>query len=747
MAEPTAPIDWPGLDDAAERAGGRGARAAAAALGWFAAERDRWVLWLPVFIAFGVLVYFELPVEPPSWPALALAAGLALAALALLRRSGLLALLLVAWAAVALGFGVASLRTQAVDAPILEAPIGPAWITGAVMEAGSGERERRVILERVEIDGLEPRLTPERVRLSLRGKAATSDGGALEPGARIRVRAHLRPPPGPTAPEAWDFGRQAYFERIGAIGYAVAAPELIEPAKGGGFWTRVERVRGLVSRRLMGGLPGEAGPFGAALLIGDRSAIPEDLMAAMRDSGLAHLIAISGLNLGLVAGFVFVSLRAAFALVPSLALRYPVKKWAAAAALVASFGYFLLSGGSVPTERAFLMTALVLLAVMLDRTSLSMRLLMWAALVVVLSAPEAVLGPSFQMSFGATVALIAAYEAVRGPLAALAGRAPFWQRPALYIAAVGFTSLVAGIATGPFALYHFNRFADYGLVANLIAVPLTGLWVMPWGLVALLLMPFGAEWLALAPMSLGLDGIAATARMVAAWPGAVSLVPAMPGLALFLIVLGGLWLCLWRRRARLLGLLPMAGALVAIALERPPDLLVDGEARLFAVRATTDDSLWLSSRREARFLAESWLRQAGRSEAGPWPIGGPGEAGEDTQEAPAPSEAAARDPHCDAEACVFVVAGRALSIVKGRGGLAEECRRADLLIALFPLRASCQGPDLTIDRFDLWREGAHAIWIEPNDQRVKTVRQTRGERPWAPARRSARQRALDREAQ
>lgn len=188
--------------------------------------------------------------------------------------------------------------------------------------------------------------------------------------------------------------------------------------------------------------------------------------------------------------------------------------------------------------------------------------------------------------------------------------------------------MVAGLATGPFALYHFNRFADYGLVANLIAVPLTGLWVMPWGLVALLLMPFGAEGLALAPMSLGLDGIAATARLVASWPGAVSLVPAMPGLALLLIVFGGLWLCLWRRRARLLGLLPMGAALIAIALERSPDLLVDGEARLFATRSEAG-GLWLSSRREARFVRESWLRRAGHSEAGPWPIGEPAGAGDD----------------------------------------------------------------------------------------------------------------------
>ncbi|MSO68896.1 MAG: ComEC family competence protein [Alphaproteobacteria bacterium] len=705
-AEPTVPTDWPGIDHDAPRSDAWSGRIGDVVLAWLMAERDRWVLWLPVLLALGVVLYFHLPIEPPIWPALAAAFGLGVVALLLFRRYGVVALALIACGTIALGFGVAGLRTQAVSAPILDAPLGPVMVSGEVVEAGTGERERRVVLEDLLIDGLAPAATPERVRLTLRGKAA--EGDMVVPGARLSVRAHLQPPPEPTAPDAWDFARQAYFERIGGIGYAIAVPVLIAPPEGGGFWARVERVRHAVSRRFNAGLEGEVGPFGAALLIGDRSAMSEDLMGAMRDSGLAHLITISGLNLGLVAGFVFVVLRAGLALVPALALRYPIKKWAAFGALVATFGYFLLSGGGVPTERAFLMTALVLVAVMLDRTSLSMRLLMWAAFVVIFCFPEAVLGPSFQMSFGATIALIAAYEAVRGPLAKLAARTPFWQRPAFYLAAVGFTSLVAGIATGPFALYHFNRFADYGLVANLIAVPLTGLWVMPWGLIALLLMPFGAEWPALAPMSLGLEGIAATARLVASWPGAVSLVPAMPGLALVLIVFGGLWLCLWRRRARLLGVLPMIAALVVIALARPPDLLIDGAAKLFAARAP-DGGLWLSSERQGRFLGEAWLRQAGQSEAGPWLI-------------------ARDDQPCDGEACAFSIAGRSVSVVSGRGALAEECRRADVLIALIPLHAACRGPAIKIDRFDLWREGTHALWLDDDEIRVRTVREARGER-------------------
>jgi competence protein ComEC len=245
-------------------------------------------------------------------------------------------------------------------------------------------------------------------------------------------------------------------------------------------------------------------------------------------------------------------------------------------------------------------------------------------------------------------------------------------------------------------------------------------------------------------MSLGLEGIASTARMVAGWDGAVTLVPAMPPSALALVVLGMLWLCLWRRPARLLGLVPIAAAVVVWATARPPDLLIEGEARLFAA-GTDNGELWLSSRRTARFVGDSWLRRAGRSAAGAWPLDGQTPDEVDAPDA-AGEEADTRDPHCDSEACVFTVEGRLVAVVLGRGALFEECGRADILVALMPLRLPCAEPALRIDRFDLWRHGTHALWIGSDGVTVETVRDERGERPWSPPRRSARQRAEDRAA-
>lgn len=725
------PIDWPAETMPREKG-----RAASALAAWLLAERDRWVLWAPVLVGLGVILYFELAVEPPWWPTAIALGACVLASILMHRRPVPLVLCLVAGLFV-LGFGAAQLRTALVDAPILEREVGPSWITGRIAEIGLDPKEARVVLEQVEIDGLEPGATPARVRLSLRGSQLEGAIRGAVPGERFRFRAVLRPPSSPTEPGAFDFGRQAYFDQIGGTGYVRGAIERLGDGVEGGLAASLARVRHAVSRRMIDGLPGEAGPFAAALVIGERSTMPGDLQVAMRNSGLAHLIAISGLNFALVAGFVFVAVRFGLALIPMLALRFPIKKWAAFTALLASLGYLLLTGASVPTERAFLMTALVLIAVLIDRTSLSMRLLMWAALAIVLHSPEAVLSASFQMSFGATLALIAAYEAIRAPLGGWAARSRWWQRPAVYFFAIAFTSLVAGIATGPFSLYHFNRFADYGLIANLIAVPLTGLWVMPWGLIALILMPFGVEEVALVPMSLGLDGIAATARMVSAWHGSVSLVPSMPPVALGLIALGGCWLCLSRTRWRFLSVLPFGAAILVIGLARPPDLLVDGEAKIFARRGE-DGRLWLSSNRLARFVGESWLRRSGQEEAGPWPLNTSLAAEEEN--VGEGSWTAELPPSCDLEGCVYSKGAIRVAVLRGRGALDEECRTADLVVALFPIRSRevCTEPDIVIGRFDLWRRGTHAFWIDDGVITVQTVEQDRGHRPWAPGRRTRR---------
>ena len=687
----------------------------------WAAERQRLFLWAPVLFGAGGGLYLTLPAEPIAWAAPA-AAGLFTLAALLLRRNIAPALGLAALALFAAGVAAADWRTERVRAPVLASPIGPTEVSGRVVWVGAGEELQRYLLDRVRIEGLTPAETPARVRLSVRSR---SSGDPAPPGTRLTARASLRPPPTPVEPGAWDFARQAWFQQIGAVGFAYGAPAPLAAPEGdgGGLSSLLSSIRHRVSTRILAHTAPSAGPFAAALLTGDRSAIEDSTLGAMRDAGLAHLLAISGLHVGLVAGFIFFAARGLLALVEPVALRMPIKKWAAVAALVGAAAYLLLSGMSVPTQRAFVMVGLVLFAIMLDRASLSMRLIAWAALLVLAAAPESMLGPSFQMSFAAATALIATYEAARRPFARLAARGGLALRPLVYLAGVALTSLVAGIATGPFAVYHFNRFADYGLLANLGAVPITGMWIMPWGMVALVLMPFGLEGLALAPMGWGIDAVVWIARQVAAQPGAVTLVPAMPAAALLTITVGGLWLCLWRSRWRFLGLAVIGGGLLLAGLDRRPDILVDGDARVMAVRGE-DGRLWLSTRQRGRFVTDMWLRRDGQAEVPIWPRAGAG--------------APAAGLRCDTLGCIRRQGDRTIAFVRDPRALSEDCGRADLVISTVPVWDLCPSPEAVVDRFDLWRGGAHALWLEPDGARVETVAEARGARPWVARRASGR---------
>ncbi len=398
--------------------------------------------------------------------------------------------------------------------------------------------------------------------------------------------------------------------------------------------------------------------------------------------------------------------------------------------MAGGFGYLLLVGATVPAQRAFVM--LVLLAVLLDRTAVSLRLVAWAAVVILAVAPSALLGASFQMSFAAVAALVASYEVaartgwfrigVGGPAPAGAPDpgAAWIRRAALYLAGVLLTSVIAILATAPFAIYHFNRMAWFGLAANMIAVPLTGLWIMPLALAAFLLMPLGLDQVALVPMGWGISGVIAVAQEVASWPGAVSPVEAMPPAGLALVVAGGLWLCIWRRPWRLAGLVAVAAGLLTLAAVRPPDALVSGDGKLLGVRSDAGE-VWVSSGRTARYTAETWARRAGVAAAQVWQTAAPAAEGPQAD----------GQLRCDALGCLFRARGQLVALVADARALAEDCAVATVVIARMPVpRGACPGPRLVIDRFDLWRNGAYALWLSPEGVAALSSRELSGERPW-----------------
>jgi competence protein ComEC len=678
------------------------------------AETERWILWLPVAFGVGVAVYFALPQEPP----LALGCGAFAGAAAL----GTLARQRVGWLVLALGLAAASAgfvmvqtRATTLASPVLQQRIGPVETVGKVVEILHRVEGVRLLLDDVVIERLATSDTPARVRVTLR-----QGGREFRPGDIVALRAVLQPPPTPSMPGSYDFARDAWFQKIGAVGYAVGAPRLV-PGGGVDGWTvAIQDLRHAITRRILAAIDGPSGAIAAALMTGDQLAIPKDLLAAWRDAGLAHMLSISGLHFVLVTGFVFVLVRRGLAAVPHVALRVDGKKIAAAVAILAAFAYLLISGASVPTQRSFLMTTAIMAAILLDRTAVTMRLVALAALALLLWSPESLLGASFQMSFAAVVALIAAYEAFAPKIAAWhRGEGGWWRVPLIYLSGVLLTTLVAGTATTPFAIYHFDRVATYSTVGNLLAMPICSFWVMPLAVFAFLAMPLGLEAYPLQAMALGIDAINAVARLVASWPGAAIAVKAMPVGGIVAVALGGLWLCLWQGGWRWFGVIGVVAGTLSFVATVPPDVLIDAEGRTLAVKAEGGGYRVSSPR---AFPVSTWLGRAGEDTAKPWPRKGTSDDGR---------------LRCDADGCLYRALGQVVGFPRTFKAVNEDCRNASAVLTALPIRGRCAAAQIVIDRDALWRSGAHALWLSESGISVKHVAAQRGDRPWSPARTGA----------
>jgi len=563
----------------------------------FAAQRGHLFPWSPVALGTGIGVYFLLPEEPSLWAVAGLVAFALVAGAVALRFPGPAPMFWVL-ALLACGVALGALRTERVAGPVLKwRHYGP--VEGRIVGIDrSASDVTRLTLDRVRLTDLGPEEVPRRVRIALHGDQHWLDP---QPGAVVIATAHLAPPGGPVEPGGFDFRRHAWFQELGGVGYTrTPVLEYAPPAPG---YTRLFGWRMALADRVRAVLPGETGAFAAAVMTGDRSAIEAGLTQKLRASNLAHLLAISGLHMGLLAGFVFGAVRFGLALWPWAALRWPLHKIAAVAALAAASAYLAISGGNVATERAFVMVAVALAALLADRRALSLRAVALAALIVLTLRPEALLGPGFQMSFAATVALVAAFGLLRDRQGA---RPPRWFAPVL---AVVISSTVAGAATAPVAAAHFNIYARLGLIANLVAVPVMGVLVMPAAVVAACLMPLGLEAPALHVMGLGLDWILLVAGTVSDSPLALTYVPAPPPVVLPVLAFGGLILCLWQGRSRLAGVLPLALAFFLWHQDDRPALLVADNGGLVGVM--TLEGRALSRAKGAGFVATQWLENDG----------------------------------------------------------------------------------------------------------------------------------------
>ncbi len=671
-------------------------------------ERAQLPPWAVVGFGAGIAAWFALDSRIEWLALLALSSGAALAGLAIRGGRAERAL---GWFALAATLGCAFIwaRSAYVAAPRVERP---------------GVKTFEAVIERVEplVAKGDVRLTlataspelPPRVRISMAAKDAPQ---SLAAGSRLRLRAWLMPPPSMAVPGTYDFARDAWFRGIGAVGRALGQPEVI--AQGGG--KDLDRVRERLGEHIRARLSGPSGGIATALATGDQNAVGEGDAEAMRRSGLTHLLSVSGLHIASVIGATILLTLKLLALSQRLALRTNLVLVAAAAGAFAGIGYTLLTGAQVPTVRSCIVALLVLAGIALGRDAISLRLLSAAALVVLLFRPESLAGASFQLSFAAVTAIIALHSTEWARRTFMRREEGLAARLGRAVAAMIATGLAVEIALIPFALYHFHKAGLYGIAANLVAIPLTTFVIMPLEAGALLLDAIGLGEPLWYFAGLSIDLLLWIAHTVAGASGAVATLAAMPGWAFGMMIAGGLWLCLWRTRARLAGLIPFAVGAAAAAAAPAPDLLVTGDGKHLAVVAF-DGTPRILRNRTGDFMREVLAESSG--------FDGEPEFLEDAAFA-----------GCSHDACVADLArgGRSWRLLATRSSawleweaMISECERADIAVSDRRLPRGCNPKWLKLDREALAKTGGLAIYLREGP-RVVTVAERVGEHPWATA--------------
>ena len=567
-------------------------------------------LFVPVLLALGALIYFNLPWEPGFFGLAAIAIACAVL-LPVVAAGGMVRAALAACLLTTAGIMAAKVETRLADTKVLGSEI-TTRLTGRVVRIEHQESGRvRLTLDVVATARPELRYAPDRVRVTAR---SVPEG--LLPGAGVVGIARLMPPSGPVRPQSYDFAFKRYFDGIGGSGFFMRGPELVQlssaPTRKERLAAWIEKQRGNVAERIMQRIGGTEGAIAAALITGIRTGIPEAANEAMRITGLYHVISISGLHMALVGGTIMVSIRTAAAFFPALAVRHPVKKYAAGAALFGTGFYLVVSGGDIAAQRAFLMLGVMLIAVLFDRAALTMRNLAISALIIILISPHEVIGPSFQMSFAATAALVAAYGAWSARKRdRLADRGPPPKSGMLrsglsHATALAMTSIIAGLATALFTAWHFQQVSPLGVVANLTAMPLVSVIVMPMAVLATVLMPLGLDGFPLDLMGFGIWGM----NTIAFWLAERSAFDATGAIPLSSVLVLTMALVILTMTGGVLrwAAVPLVIAGIALMIMRDlPDVLISEDARLVAV-GTASGGVAVNRPRPNGFTIQNWLR-------------------------------------------------------------------------------------------------------------------------------------------
>ncbi len=669
---------------------------------WWQAEATRHFLWVPACFGAGIAGYYAAPIEPPLW-LLPMLAALAVTACAMLRRSFLPPLLAIAL--VLSGGAYANIRAQAHHPVMLHEALEPRETMGVVRDIERTEHGVRLLLDQVMVADLPAEQTPKQVRLSVRFK---KDAAFELPhiGDAIAMRAGLMPAMGPALPGGFDFARFFYLRDIGAIGYGLPPWQILganePPDIATRFWTWRSRMTDSIVREL----GPEVGGIAAGFITGDARAITDADFVAMRASNLYHIIAISGEHMVVISGVIFVALRLLLLLVPGGFGQRPEGKSAVAAITLALVSvYLFVTGLPMSAVRAYVMIALVLFAVIVRRQVDALRSLAITAFVMLLYDPTSLLDPGFQLSFAATLALIALIDfRLVHRLPEGTGRL---RRVLHAFGTMILVSVVAEAATVPLVVSMFNNVSPYGVFANSIATPLVSFYLMPLVALFFILLPLGLQSIALTLMKYGILGLLGIGRWVAGFWHAQVFAPALPDWGLALFVIGLLWICLWRTRVRRWGLVPAIIGAASVFTTSAPDMLIGGTLKQIAFRGA--DGLVLARGRPTSMMNELWANGTGYV---------------------ALPQADAPDWRCDKLGCVAEVKGQNVAFPTDMAAMIEDCARSQTVVTL-QAGMGCDGARV-IGPKQLKDSNVAAFWMSgKNGLRFETSADWQGVRPWS----------------
>ena len=667
----------------------------------------------PVWFGIGAIIYFALPFEPSFFVVSALTL-LSLTLLFILSDHAHLRIFLLVLGLASLGIFVSQSRALLLDTPTLSDSLS-VTIEGRVVNTEHRPDGRIRYTLDISPDGIRhPSLIDFSGLLRVTDRAGGPVAGI---GDTLTGYALLSPPSGPSYPGGYSPSFRMWFLGLGGTGFFLGHPTLTDSAPDITIGDWLTRLRSDISLRLRSSLPSPSGGLAAALIVGDRSGVQKSASDVLRRSGLAHILAISGLHMGLVSLAVFGFFRFCFSLFPMLVSHYPTKKWGASIALIAATCYLFLSGSPVSAQRAYIMVSIMLLAILFDRRALTMRNVSIAALIVLFFAPHAILMPGFQMSFAAVAVLVATYEwlsdaAQRGVFSNsfLEGSliTKFLVRT---VGGLALTALMAGLATSIFVSYHFHHLPLFGLFANLFAMPVVSVILIPFALLSVLMFPLGIEFLTLPILGYSIDYVIWVADFFAT-PEELGATGYIPVYILCISSIGLLTGCLFRTRLRFFGVLLILFSLTLIPLRSIPDILVLENGKQVGV--VSDGELKLLHPRSQKFSTNAWRRAFTP----------------DNLSADTPTSPDSRHFACDGSGCVVRASGVVMSVPSSILSFVDDCRLADIILITFPLSVSCSTSAVIIDADDLSRYGSHSFFVDASGEFSLRRSYTGNFRPW-----------------